>query len=101
MRRRKELREQLDVAELDDLAAAEPELLDRPLARLGLLIGSEDDRVALRDVKEVLDHTLGRPRERQEHGRSYGPEMEAAAARAREKLAALIDRHTAGSVTPG
>jgi hypothetical protein len=36
MRRRKELREQLDVAELEDLAAAEPELLDRALARLGL-----------------------------------------------------------------
>jgi hypothetical protein len=83
IRRRKELREQFDGPELEDLAAAELELLDRALARLNLLIGSEDDRVALRAVKEVLDRTLGRPRERQEHGCSCGPEMEAAAARAR------------------
>jgi hypothetical protein len=99
IRKRKELSEQLDGAELEDLAAAESELLDRALARLNLLIASEDDRVALRAVKEVLDRTLGRPRERQEHGRSSGPDVEAAAARAREKLAALIDRHAARSVT--
>jgi hypothetical protein len=86
MRRRKELREQLDVAELEDLAVAEPELLDRALARLGLLIGSEDDRVALRAVKEVLDRTLGRPRQQHEQGRSHPPDMEAALASAREKL---------------
>jgi hypothetical protein len=101
IRRRKELREQLDRAELGDLAAAELELLDRALARLNLLIGSDDDRVALRAVKEVLDRTVGRPRERHEHGRSRQPDMEAAAARAREKLAALIERHTARGVTPG
>jgi hypothetical protein len=81
------------------LAAAEAELLDRALTRLNLLIGSEDDRVALRAVKEVLDRTLGRPRERPEHGRSYGPDMEAAAARAREGLAALIPDVTAASTT--
>jgi hypothetical protein len=52
------LREQFEGSELEDLAAAEPELFDRALARLNLLIGSEDDRVALRAVKEVLDRTL-------------------------------------------
>jgi hypothetical protein len=76
IRRRKELREQFDIAELEDLSAAEPELLDRALARLNLLIGSEDERVALRAVKEVLDRTLGRRRQRHEHGRSHGPDME-------------------------
>lgn len=64
IRKRKELRKQVDVAELEDLSAIEPELLDRALVRLNLLIGSEDDRVALRAVKEVLDRTLGRPRQR-------------------------------------
>ena len=39
MRSRKELRERLDVAELEDLAAAEPELLDQALARLNLFRG--------------------------------------------------------------
>jgi hypothetical protein len=102
IRRRKELREQFDGAELEDLAAAEPELLDRALARLNLLIGSEDDRVALRAVKEVLDRTLGRPRQRHEHERSRGPDMDAALAAGREKLvAALIKRPAARSVTPG
>jgi len=69
VRKRKELREQFDVAELEDLSVAEPELLDRALVRLNLLLGSEDDRVALRAVKEVLDRTLGRPRQQHEHGR--------------------------------
>src|SRR5215216_4442075 len=50
IRKRNELREQLDGAELEDLAAAEPELLDRALALLTLLISSEDDRVALRAI---------------------------------------------------
>jgi hypothetical protein len=83
------------------LAAAEPELLDRTLGRLNLLIGSEDDRVALRAVKEVLDRTLGRPRQRHEHGRSQGTDMDAALAAAREKLTSLIARHAAHSVTTG
>jgi hypothetical protein len=96
IRRRKELREQFDVAELEGLTAAEPELLDRALARLNLLIGPED-RVALRAVKEVLD----RPRQRHEHGRSQGTDMDAALAAAREKLTSLIARHAARSVTTG
>jgi hypothetical protein len=100
IRRRKELREQFDVAELEGLTAAEPELLDRALARLNLLIGPED-RVALRAVKEVLERTLGRPRQRHEHGRSQGTDMDAALAAAREKLTSLIARHAARSVTTG
>jgi hypothetical protein len=61
------------------------------LARLYVLIGSEDDRVALRAVKEVLDRTLGRPSQH-EYRRSRRPDMDAALARAREKLvAALIE----------
>jgi hypothetical protein len=89
--RRKELKEKLDGAETEDLAAAESELLDRAVARLNLLIGSEDDRVALRAVKEVLDRTLGRPRQRHEHGRSHGADMDATLAAAREKLEAQIE----------
>jgi hypothetical protein len=99
IRKHKELREQLNVAELEDLTAAEPELLDRALARLNLLIASEDDRVALRAVKEVLDRTLGRPRQRHEYGRSQGPDMDAALAQAREKLTSLMERHAARNVT--
>jgi hypothetical protein len=99
IRRRKEVRKQLDVAELEDLAA-ESELLDRALARLSQLIGSEDDRVALRAVKEVLDRTVGRPRQRPDCERSQGPDMDAARARA-AKLAALIERSAGRSVTPG
>jgi hypothetical protein len=72
------------------LSATEPELLDRALVRLSLLIGSEDDRVALRAVKEVLDRTLGRPRQRPASFKQR-PEMDAAMAAAREKLAALIE----------
>jgi hypothetical protein len=102
VRRRKELREQLDGAKFEELTAAEPELLHRALARLNLLIGSEDDRVALRAVREVLDRTLGRPTQRND-GRSFDqrPDMDAALAAAREKLAALIERHVARSVTLG
>ena len=102
IRRRKELREQFDVAELEDFAAAEPELLDQALARLYLLIGSEDDRVALRAVKEVLDRTLGRPRAPHDRGSlKQRPDMDAALAGAREKLAALIERHAARRMTSG
>jgi hypothetical protein len=102
IRRRKGLREQLDGAELEDLAAAESELLDRALARLSQLIGSEDDRVALRAVKEVLDRTVGRPRQRPDYERSQGPDMDAALAAAREKLVAALSRGSADpSVTPG
>jgi hypothetical protein len=101
MRRRKELRKQFDVADFDELTAAEPRLLDRALARLGILISSEDDRVALCAVKEVLDRTLGRPRQRHEHGRSQGPDMDAALAAAREKPEALIERRAARSLTLG
>jgi hypothetical protein len=101
MRRRKELREQFDVAGLKDVTAADPELLNRALARLDLLIASDDDRVALRAVKEVLDRTLGRPRQRPDYGRSQGPDMDAALAEAREKLSALIEGRAARGVTPG
>jgi hypothetical protein len=94
IRRRKDLREQLEGADLEDLAAAEPELLDRALARLSLLIASEDDRVALRAVKEVLDRTLGRPTPRHDFGRSQGPDMDAALVEAHEKLAERLGRHT-------
>jgi hypothetical protein len=53
------------------------------------LIGSEDDRVALRAVMVVLDRTLGPPRQQQARDRSFdgGGEMETALAEAREKLA--------------
>jgi len=101
IRRRKELRKHFDVAELDDLSAAEPELLDRALARLSQLIGSEDDRAALRAVKEVLDRTLGRPRRRPDYGHSQGPDMDAALALAHEKLAERLGRLAARRVTPG
>jgi hypothetical protein len=47
IRNRKAL-EQLDIAEVEGVTAAEPELLDQALARLTVLILSEDDRVALR-----------------------------------------------------
>jgi hypothetical protein len=102
IRRRKELREQFEVSELEDLAAAEPELFDRALTRLNLLIGSEDDRVALRAVKEVLDRTLGRPSHQQDRGRSRERrDMESALAQAREKLTAQLERRAARSMTPG
>jgi hypothetical protein len=101
IRRRKELRKQFDVAELEDLSAAEPELLDRALARLSQLIGSEDDRIALRAVKEVLDRTLGRPGQRHEYRRSQAPDMDAALAEAHEKLAERLERRAARGVTPG
>jgi hypothetical protein len=95
-------REQLDVAGPEASTAAEPELLDQALARLNLLIGSEDDRVALRAVREVLDRTLGRPRQRPDGGSAkQGPDMDAALAGAREKLGARIERHATPSVTPG
>jgi hypothetical protein len=92
IRRREKLRKQFDVAALEDVAAAEPELLDRALARLDLLIASEDDRVALRAVKEVLDRTLGRPRQRHKRERSQAPDMDAALAQAHEKLALRLGR---------
>jgi hypothetical protein len=101
IRRREELREKLDGTETEDLAAAESELLDRAVARLNLLFGSEDDRVALRAVREVLDRTLGRPKLRHEHERSHGPDMEATLAAAREKLEALIERRAARGLTLG
>jgi hypothetical protein len=101
IRRRKELRKQLNVPGLEDLTAAEPELLDRALARLNLLIASEDDRVALRAVKEVLDRTLGRPRQRHDYGRSQRPDMDAALALAHEKLAERLGRLAARRVTSG
>ena len=104
IRRRKELRERFEVAQLEDLAGAELELLDQALVRLNLLIGSEDDRVALRAVIEVLDRTLGRPRQQQASNRSFeGPgDMETALADAREQLAMRLKaRHAARTVTSG
>jgi hypothetical protein len=99
LRNRKALREQLDIAELEGVTATEPELLDQALARLNVLILSEDDRVALRAVKEVLDRTLGRSKQRRDHRRSQGPDMESALADAREKLAVRLARHAARNVT--
>jgi hypothetical protein len=101
IRRRKELRKQFGVAELEDLAPAESELLDRALGRLSQLIGSEDDRVALRAVKEVLDRILGRAWQRHEYEHTSGPDMDAALVGAREKLIALIKRHSTPSEAPG
>ena len=93
MRRRKELRERFEVAHLDDLAAAELELLDQALVRLNLLLASEDHRVALRACIEVFDRVLGRPRQQVKDGHSFAqrPDMETALARAREKLALRLD----------
>jgi hypothetical protein len=94
IRRRKELREQFDGAELEDLAAAEPELLDRALARLVLLIASEDERIALRAVKETLDRTLGRPKQQKGRSVEQWPDMDAALADAREKLRSHLRTHS-------
>jgi hypothetical protein len=93
MRRRKELRERFEVAHLDDLAAAELELLDQALVRLNLLLASEDHRVALRACIEVFDRVLGRPRQQVKDGHSFAqrPDMETALARACEKLALRLD----------
>jgi hypothetical protein len=55
----------------------------------------------LRAVKEVLDRTLGRPRQQHEQGRSHAPDMEAALALAHEKLAERLGRLAARRVTPG
>src|SRR5438270_13620826 len=60
LRKRKELRERLQLEQLADLAEAE--LLDRAVVRIALLIASEDDRVALRASIEVLDRVLGKPK---------------------------------------
>ena len=103
LRRRKELRERFEVAQREGLAGVEAELLDQALARLNLLVGSEDDRVALRAVIQVLDRTLGRPRQQQAHDRSLerGRDMEAALAEARGKLAERLERRAARTVTSG
>lgn len=95
IRRRRELRERFEVAQLEDLAAGELELLDRALLRLGLLIASDDDRVAWRASKEVLDRVLGRPGPQQEYRGSIElrRDTEAELAQARERLAFLIERH--------
>src|SRR5687768_5358131 len=66
MRRGKELRERFEVADLEDLATAELELLGQALVRLNLLIASEDSRVALRACIEVFDRVLGRPRQQRQ-----------------------------------
>jgi hypothetical protein len=67
------------------------------------LIGCDDDRVALRAVIEVLDRTLGRPRQQHACHRSFegGPDMETALAEAREKLALRLERHAARTVISG
>jgi hypothetical protein len=62
IRKRKELRERFQVENLEELAEAELELVERGLVRLELLIASDDERVALRACKEVFDRVLGRPR---------------------------------------
>jgi hypothetical protein len=103
MRRRKQLRDRFEVADLEDLADAELALLDQALLRLNLLLGSDDDRVALRAAVEVFDRTLGRPRQQHEYGRAFEqwPDMDAALAEAHEKLAERLERHAAQSVTSG
>jgi hypothetical protein len=92
IRRRKALQARFDVATLEDLDRAELELAERAIVRLGLLLASEDDRVAMRACKEVFDRVLGRPRERQEHRGLISSDTEAEVAVAREKLAILIER---------
>ena len=90
LRKRKQLREQLQVEQLEDLAEAE--LLDRAVVRIGLLIASDDDRVALRASIEVLDRVLGRPKPAPSAPeRDFAAEVESA----REKLAEMIDRAAA------
>lgn len=91
------MRERFEVAELEDLAEAEVDLLDQALIRLNLLIGSENDRVALRAVIEVLDRTLGRPKQQQrsDHSLERGADMDAALAEARKKLAMRLERRAA------
>ncbi len=99
IRRRKELRERFEIGQLEGLASAELELLDQAPVRLRLLIGSEDERIALRAVIVVLDRTLGRPRQRQAWDRSFEgvPDMETALAEPREKLAGRLERRAARS----
>ena len=103
IRRRRELRERFEIGQLEGVASAELELLDHALVRLNLLIGSEDDRVALRAVIVVFDRTLGRPRQRQAWDGSFegAPDMETALAEAREKLAVRLERRAARSVVSG
>jgi hypothetical protein len=95
MRRRKELRERFEVAGLEDLVTAELGLLDRALVRLGLLVASDDDRVAWRACKEVFDRVLGRPGQRQEHRGSIESRhvLETELVQTRERLAVLVERH--------
>jgi hypothetical protein len=102
MRKRKELRERFEAADLEDLAEAELDVLDRALVRLNLLLASDDDRVALRAVMEVFNRVLGRPRQQEDHGRSFEHrDMDTALAHAREKLAVRLEPHAARSVTSG
>jgi hypothetical protein len=96
VRRRNELRERFEVAELEDLAAGELELLNRALVRLGLLIASDDARVAWRACKEVLDRVLGRPQLAPSLQPQLAPSLfeynyEEETKRAREKLAAKLE----------
>ena len=80
----------MQVEQLEDLAEAE--LLDRAVVRIGLLIASDDDRVALRASIEVLDRVLGRPKPAPSAPeRDFAAEVESA----REKLAEMIDRAAA------
>lgn len=103
IRRRKELRDRFEAAELEDLSSAELDLLDRALVRLNLLLASDDDRVALRACVEIFDRVLGRPRQQQEYGRSREThrDMDAALAQARNKFAVRLGCQAARSVTPG
>jgi hypothetical protein len=103
MRRRKELRERFEVAELEGLAEAELELLDQALLRLNLLLASDDDRLALRAAVEVFDRTLGPPRRQRENGPSFEqwPDMNAALAEAHKKLAVRLGCQASRSVASG
>lgn len=102
IRRRKELRERFQGAQLEDLAGG-LELLHQALVRLNLLIASEDERVALRAVIEVLDRTVGRPSRQDVCHCSFmeRPNMETALAEAREKLALRLERCAAHTMASG
>ncbi|HXL42475.1 MAG TPA: hypothetical protein VN960_00275 [Gaiellaceae bacterium] len=103
IRRRKELREQFEAADFEDLAVAELDLFGRAFVRLNLLLASADDRVALRACTEIFDRVLGKPRQQQEFGGSREPrlDMEAALAEAHQKLGVRLERHAARSGAPG
>ena len=77
---------------LKDLAGAESELLGRALIRHGLLLGSDNDRVAWRACKELYDRLFGPPRPLQNGDAIAAMTGRLPVAAARTKLAILIER---------